>query len=107
MRDVWRNNGGGRGLCGGSGKIVDGMSPGRSQSFRHQRRPVGDCSPGRGGMAQNGRMRGGTFHGEMDRCRESKGWTTACSSMPERDGKDQGEDIPKQAARAGSLALVD
>ena len=29
--------------------------------------------------------------------RESQGWTTACSGMPERDGKDQGEDSPKQA----------
>ena len=36
------------------------------------------------------------FHGEMDRCRETQGWTTACSGMPERDGKDQ-EDSPKQA----------
>ena len=53
--------------------------------------------PGRGGMAQDGRTRGGTFHGEMDCCRESQGWTTACSGMPERDGKDQGEDSPKQA----------
>ena len=25
-------------------------------------------------------------------CRESQGWTTACSGMPERDRKDQGED---------------
>ena len=47
-------------------------------------------------MAQNGRTRGGTFHGEMDRCRENQGWTTACSGMPERDGKDQEEDSPKQ-----------
>ena len=42
-------------------------------------------------------QRGGTFHGKMDRCRENQGWTTACSGMPERDGKDQGEDSPKQA----------
>ena len=88
VRDVWRN-GGGRGLCRGPGKRVDGVFPGRSQSFRHQRRPVDDCSPGRGGMEQNGRTRGGTFHGEMDRCRENQGWTTACSGMPERDGKEQ------------------
>ena len=33
----------------------------------------------------------------MSRCRESQGWITACSSMPERDAKDQGEDSPKQA----------
>ena len=92
MRDV-RRNGGGCGLCGGSGKKADGVFPGRPQSFRHQRRPVNDCNPGRGRMAQNG----GTFHDEMDRCRESQGWTTVCSGMPERDGKDQGEDSPKQA----------
>ena len=47
MRDV-RKNGWGRGLCKGPGKRVDGVFPGRSQSFRHQRRPVDDCSPGRG-----------------------------------------------------------
>ena len=63
----------------------------------HQRRPVDNCGPGRGGMAQDGGTRGGTFHGEMDRCRESQGWPTAFSSMPERDGKDQGEGNPKQA----------
>ena len=56
-------------------------------------------------MAQNGEP----FHGEIDRCRESQGWTTACSSMPERDGKDQGEDSSKQAdscwfARRSGLA---
>ena len=76
---------------------MDGVFPGRLQSFRHQRRPVDDYVPGRGGMAQNGRMKGGTFHGEMDRCRGSQGWTTACSRMPERDGKDQGEYNPKLA----------
>ena len=43
------------------------------------------------------RRTGGTFHGEMDRCRESQGWTMACSGMPERDGKGQGEGGPKQA----------
>ena len=43
----------------------------RPQSLRHQRRGVDDCSPGRGGMAQDGGTRGGAFHGEMDRCRES------------------------------------
>ena len=30
-------------------------------------------------------------------CRESQGWTTACSSMPKREGKDQGQGSPKQA----------
>ena len=56
------------------------------------------CSPVRGGMVQDGGTRGGTFHGEMDRYREIRGWITACRSMPERDRKDQGEDSPKQAS---------
>ena len=76
---------------------MDGLFPGRPQSFRHQRLPVDDWSPGRGEMAQDGGIRGGTFHGEMDRHRESQGWTTACSGMPERDGKNQEEDSPKKA----------
>ena len=46
-------------------------------------------------MAQDGGARDGTFHGEMDRCRESQGWTTTCSSMSERDGKSQGDDSSK------------
>ena len=96
MRDV-RRNGGGRGLRGGPGKRVDRVFRGQLQSLQHQRRPVDDCSPGRGGIAQDGGTRGETFHGEMDRCRESQGWTTACSGMPKRDGKDQGGDSPKQA----------
>ena len=41
--------------------------------------------------------KGRNWHGEFDRCRESQGWTTACSHMPERYGKGQGEDSPKQA----------
>ena len=32
----------------GRGKRVDEVSPERPQSFRHQRRPVDDYSPGRG-----------------------------------------------------------
>ena len=78
---------GGAGCMGGQKKEWMGVFPGRPQIFRHQRRPVDNCSPGREGMAQDGGTRGGTFHGEMDRCRESQGWTTAYSSsnMPEHD----------------------
>ena len=76
---------------------MDGVFPGRPQSFGYQRRPVDDCSPGRGGMAQDGGTRSGTFHGEVDRWGESQGWTTACGSVPKRDGKGQGEDSLKLA----------
>ena len=106
MPDV-RIIGEGRGLCGGPGKRVDEVFPGRPQSFRHQRQPVDDCSPRRGGMAQNGGIRGGTFYDEMDRCSESQGWTTACSRMAERDGKNKERIAQSKRARAGSLALVD
>ena len=68
------------------------------KSFRHQRRPVDDCNPGRGEIAQDGRTRGGTLHGQIDRWLENQGRTTACRGMPERDGKDQGEDSLKQAS---------
>ena len=63
--DVRRTDGG-RGLRRGEVKKVHdgGVSPGRTQSFRYQRRPVGDCNPGRGGMARDGGTSGGTFHGE-------------------------------------------
>ena len=66
MRDV-RRTGGGRGLRGGAGKSVGGISPGGPHSTRYQRPPVSDCSPGRGGMTQDGETTGETFHGEMDR----------------------------------------
>ena len=55
-------------------KRGDGVSPGRPQSFRYQRRPVDDCccsTSGRGEMAQDGGTGGGTFYGGMDRCRNS------------------------------------
>ena len=100
---------GGRGLRGGEGKRVDGLFPGRPQSFRHQRRPVDDCSPGRGGMAPNSRTKGGRLHGEMDRCRESQGWITAYSSSicPNMMGRTKERIAQSKRARAGSLDIVD
>ena len=84
---------GGAGCVGGQEKEEwMGVFPGRPQRFRHQRRPADNCSPGRGRVAQNGGTRAGTFHGEIDRCRESQGWTTACSRMPKRDEKGERED---------------
>ena len=48
-------------------------------------------------MEQDGGTRGGTFHDEMDRCRESQRWTTTSSSSSSRvcldvvrGGQDQG-----------------
>ena len=92
VRDV-RRNGGGRGLCGGPGKRVDAATSELSASTPTSGR-LQPRTRGNGAERQN---KGGTFHGKMDRCRKKQGGATACSSMPERDGRDQGEDIPKQA----------
>ena len=77
--------------AGGRGEATAG-EPVLSTSLRGML--SANCSTARGGMAQGG----GTFHSEMDRCRESQSWTAACSSTPERDGKDRREDTgsPKQ-----------
>ena len=107
MRDV-RRNGGGRGLCRRPGKRVDGVFPGRSQSFRHQRRPVDDCSPGRGGKAQDGGTRGGTFHGEMDRCAEkAEAGLRHAVVYPNVTGRTKKRIAQSKRARAGSLVIVD
>ena len=59
-------------------------------------------------MTQEGGTRGRTFHGEMDRCRESQGWTTACSSIyPNVTGRTNDRIAHSKRARAGSLAIVD
>ena len=71
-----------------TGKIVDGVSPGRPQHSRHQRPAMEYCSPGRGVMVQDGGTRGRTFHGELDHCGESQDWTAACSWISNHDGKD-------------------
>ena len=80
VRDV-RKIGGGRELRGGAAKKVDGVFPGWPQSFRHQRRSVGDYSLGRGEIAQDSGTKGGSLHGELDHCRESQGWATTCSRV--------------------------
>ena len=49
------------------------------------------------GAAQEGRTRGGTSHGETNRCSDNQGWNTVYNSIFERDREDQGKDSPKQA----------
>ena len=59
-------------------------------------------------MTQSGGTRGGTFHVEMDRCRENQGWTTACSVVcPNVTGRTKEKIAQSKRARAGSLALDD
>ena len=68
---------GGTSYVGGQEKELMGCFLDDLRAFGIKRQPVHDCSPGRGGMAQDGGTRGGTLHDEIDRCRESQGPTTA------------------------------
>ena len=106
MRDA-RRNGGGRGLCGGPGKRVDGVFPGRPQSFWHQRRPVDACSPGRGGMVQNGGTRGRTFMAKWIAAEETRARLRHAVVCPNVTGRTQERIAQSKRARAGSLTLVD
>ena len=84
---------GGARSVGGQEKELMGCFLDDVKSVRYQRRPVDDCSPGRGGMGQDGGTRSGMFHGEMDRCREGRAGlrhAVVCPSVT-------GQDSPKQA----------
>ena len=88
---------GGAGCAGGQGKKWLGCLLDNLKAFGINADQWTTVAQDEGGMAQDGGTRGGTFHGEMDRCRESQGWTAACGSLPKRHGNDQGEDSPEQA----------
>ena len=102
-----RRMGGGCALRRGTGKRVDGMFLGQPQNFRYQRRPVDDCSPGQGGMAQGGGTRGGAFQGEMGCCRKTRAGlrhAVLCSSVT---GRTKERIAQSKRTRAGFLAVVD
>ena len=60
-------------------------------------------------FSSSGGTRGGKFRGEIDRCRESQGWTTACYCnvvvCPNVTGRTK-ERIAQKRFLAGSLTIV-
>ena len=86
---------------------MDGVFPGRPQSFRHQRRPVDDCSLGRGGMAQNDRTRGGTFMAKWIVAEKAKAGLWHAAVCPNVTGRTKERISQSERTRAGSLALLD
>ena len=58
-------------------------------------------------MTQNGRTRGGTFHGKMDRCRNAKAGLRHAVVCPNVTERIKERLALSKRARAGSLALVD
>ena len=106
MRDG-RRNGGGRGLCGGPGKRVDGVFPGRSQSFRHQRRPVDDCSPDEGEWCRTTEQGAEQFMAKWIVAEKTKAGLRHAVVCPNVTGRTKKRMAKSKRARAGSLALVD
>ena len=86
---------------------MDGVFPGRPQSFQLQRRPVNDCSPGLAGMAQNGRTRGGTFLAKWIAAEKNKAGLRHAGVCPNVTGRTKERIAQSKRARAGSLVLVD
>ena len=86
---------------------MNGVFPGRPQSFRHQRRPLDDCSSGRGGMAQNGRTKGGTFMAEWIVAEEPKAGLRYAVVYPNVTGRIKERIVQSKRAYAGSLDIVD
>ena len=91
----------GRELCGGPGKRVDGVFPGRPQSFRHQRRPANDCSPGRGEW----RRRAEHFMAKWITAEEARAGLRHAVVCPNVTGRTKERIGQSKRARAGSLAL--
>ena len=91
----------------GAGNRSDGVFRGRPQSFPHQRRPVDDCSPGRGEMVQDGGTRDGTFHGEMDTAEKGRAGLQHAVVYPNVTGMTKERKDQSKRTRARSLARLD
>ena len=94
------------GQRGGASKFVDVVSSGRPQSFRFQRRPVDDCSPGRRGMAQDFRTRGGTFMAKWVAAEKARSGLRHAVVCPNVTGRTKERIAQSKRARAGSLILI-
>ena len=82
---------------------------GRSQSFRHQRRPVDDCSPGRRRMAHDGAEQGAEyFMTKWIAAAKARAGLRHAVVCPKVTGRTNKERITQsKRTRAGPLAIVD
>ena len=86
---------------------MDGVFPGRPQSFRHQRRPVDDCSPGRGGMVQDDEQGAERFMAKWIAEEKARARLRHAVVCPNVTGRTKERIAQSKRARAGSLAIVD
>ena len=105
VRDA-RRIGGARAAWGAMKNIGWGVSW-TTSDFSASTPTCGRLQPSTRGNGAGRRNKGRNVSWRNGPLQRKQGWTTACNSMPKRDGKDQGEDSTKQAGCAGSLATVD
>ena len=87
---------------------MDGLFPGQPQSFRHQRRPMDDCSPGRGGeWRRTAEQRAEHFMAKWIAAEKAKAGLRHAEVCPSVTGETTKRTAQIKRARAGSLALVD
>ena len=89
---------------GGAGKRVDGVFPGRPQIIQYQRRPVDTEAQDEGEWRKTTEPGAKRF---MAKWIPAEKVRAGCSSMPGRDGKDRGEDSPKQACSSRFALFYD
>ena len=106
VRDV-RRDGGGRGLCGGPGKRVDGVFPGRPQAFGINADQWTTGTQDEGGWRRPAEQ--GAEHFMVDWIAEEKAKARLRHAVvcPNVTGRTKERIAQIKRARAGSLALVD
>ena len=106
MRDVLRI-GGGRGLRGGAGKRVDGVFPGRPQSFWHQRRQWTTAAQDEGEWRRTAEQGAEHFMAEWTGAEKAKAGRRHAAVCPNVTGMTKDRIAQSKRARAGSFAIVD
>ena len=88
---------------------MDGVFPGRPQSFRYRRRPVDDCSPAQGEMAQEGGTGAERFMATWiaaEKARDVLGFIAVVVVCPNAKRRTNDRIAQSKRARAGLLAIV-
>ena len=86
---------------------MDGVFPGRPQSFRHQCLPVDDCSPERGEWRKTAEKGAEHFMAKWIAAEEARAGLRHAVVCPNLTGRTKERIAQSKRARAGSLALVD
>ena len=86
---------------------MNGVFPGCPQSFRYQRRPVDECSPGRGGIAQDDPQEAERFMAKWIAAEKVRAGQRHVVGCPNVAGKTKDRIAQSKRTRAGSLTIDD